>query len=91
MYNLRTILNFIMTAIPVVLVLLILFRLLWKQNPVKFKDRLRRWVRVLPIILIVTIAGGAIAGVYQITGANLYGNFKIGYNYALASKGLTSE
>lgn len=89
MYNLRTILNFIMTAIPVVLVLLILFRLLWKQNPVKFKDRLRRWVRVLPIILIVTIAGGAIAGVYQITGANLYGNFKIGYNYALASKGLT--
>lgn len=89
MYKLRIILYYAYRTIPALLVLMLLIQIFRKQNPVKLKERFRRCMKALPLILIVTIAGGAVAGVYQMVSANLYDSCKIGFTYPTASKGLT--
>lgn len=89
MYDLRRLLQTIMMIVPALMAVLLLFQLLRKQNPLKIKDRLKRVMNLMPLLLIVTLVGGVISCAYQVTGINQQGQFRIGYNYPAASKGLT--
>lgn len=89
MYNLGVLLYYAYLAIPVLLFLVILRQIFKKRNPVKMRERIRRWRKALPLILAVTIVGGGVAAAYQMVGANLQDSCKIGFNYPVASKGLT--
>lgn len=89
MYSLRTLLYVVILVIVVLVVLFFLYQVLRPHNPERIRDRIRRWTKALPVILVLSILGGAVNYAYQAAGVNLFGSFKIGYNYPSASKGLT--
>lgn len=89
MYNLGTFLHYVYRGIPILLVLILFIQILRKQNPIKIRERVRRCIKALPLILIVTLVGGGVAAGYQLVSADMHTSCKIGFTYPTASKGLT--
>ncbi len=88
MYTIRPILKMILFSLPAAGGLLFCFHILLQTQALNAKERMRRCVKALPLVLIVSLLGGAGCMAYLQAGVPYSGNFKISYTYPKASKGL---
>ena len=87
MYFVRNLLTVFIYGIPLLLGLVFVVGVL-RKGFAPLKELFGRWKRGLPMIVAVTLVCGLLAGVYQLAGGGLSSSFRMGYNYANASKGL---
>lgn len=89
MYQIWEILSLIVRIIPAAALIMFAYRFLRRQQPLQWRESIKNWARRIPYVLAITLIGGIVFTALLWTGRDATGSFKMGYNYAQASKGLT--
>ena len=82
-------LGIIVRAIPVAALVALVYFLLRRKQMFHWREALKSWVKMLPVVWAITLVGGIAFAAYTKAGEGTAGGFKMGYNYAKASEGLT--
>lgn len=88
MLTVKSVMGILLTAIPAILMFLLLYSVLSKKEPQSIKNRLKRGVKFLPLVIVVAAVGGIFAFGYQKVNDLTTASIRIGYNFPQASKGL---